>query len=361
MRYRLLGEWEVWQAINTLPIGGLREQLTECLAKRAYFRGWLALHPSFWTYYQETFAFALNCLGSDQEDLYESALDADTGDFEFDSWTQDLKDTGWLSHEIRLRYRDYWIHKLELPWVLGAGFFMTHLLDGDSAVNTLNWYETSGDPFCQKFKPQQLNALYRNSDARLPCLSLSPSGLLVTPDDLTPEVGQLSDAAFSTIAVFSAEDVTQHLGLSRNVRDFCRKAVVDCGQRACLNWRACLMEISDRVPFEGKACASPDYVSKASQMRVYAGNVKHWTESVVRWALRENLRMVRLYEPVVGPYQSQVSHLRQELRRFGVALSLYRRQWDAVHSPHCSGSYEQSSHGFTERANESIKSWVESV
>ena len=28
---------------------------------------------------------------------------------------------------------------LELPWQLGAEFFMKHLYDGDSASNTLGW------------------------------------------------------------------------------------------------------------------------------------------------------------------------------------------------------------------------------
>lgn len=356
LRYRLLGEWEVWHAIAALPPGALREQMTDCLARRAYFKGWLTLHPSFWTYYQETCAFTLNCLGIKQEDDYEAALAAETGIELFDSWTQELKDTGWLPHEVRLQYRDYWIKELGLPWVLGAAFFMTHLLDGDSAVNTLHWYEASGDKFCQDFKPQQLRSLFRGTDAELPSLSLSPSGLLVTPDDLAPEIGQLSEAAFSTVAVLAAEDVNHHLSLSRNVGDFCRKAVIDCGQRACSNWQADLIEVDGHMPFEGRGSAGPHHVSKPTRMRVYAGQVKRWTDSVVRWALRENLRMVRLYEPMVGPYHSQLSRLRCELRRVGVSLSLYRRQWDAAHSPHSQARFEDSVSGFTERANAALKS-----
>ena len=36
-------------------------------------------------------------------------------------------------------FASIWIHTLNLPWQLGADFFLKHLLDGDPASNTLSW------------------------------------------------------------------------------------------------------------------------------------------------------------------------------------------------------------------------------
>lgn len=354
LRFRLLGEWEVWRAVTALQPGALREQLTDCLAWRSYSKGWLALHPSFWNFYREQCHYALDHLTLEQQDLYDSALAAETGKRHFDLWTKELMDTGWLPHGLRLQYRRYWVRQLQLPWVLGAAFFMSHLLDGDSAVNTLYWCEVSGDSLFKRFAEKPMHPLIRGTDAHLPCLSLSPSGLLVTPEDLSPEVGQLADGAFSSVAVFYADDVTCGLGFSSNVKEFCKQAVLDCGKRACANWHADLLEVAGEVHYEGQNQAGPHHVSRPTHMRVYAGRVTSWTDSVVRWALRENLRMVRLYIPVVGPYYFKLGELRRALQRVGVRLSLYRRQWDSNHHPHSGGSFEDSLAGFVERSNASL-------
>ena len=41
-------------------------------------------------------------------------------------------------------FASIWIFTLNLPWQLGADFFMQHLLDGDAASNTLSWRWVAG-------------------------------------------------------------------------------------------------------------------------------------------------------------------------------------------------------------------------
>ena len=41
-------------------------------------------------------------------------------------------------------FASIWIFTLNLPWQLGADFFMQHLLDGDPASNTLSWRWVAG-------------------------------------------------------------------------------------------------------------------------------------------------------------------------------------------------------------------------
>ena len=41
-------------------------------------------------------------------------------------------------------FASIWIFTLKLPWQQGAAFFLEHLLDGDSASNTLSWRWVAG-------------------------------------------------------------------------------------------------------------------------------------------------------------------------------------------------------------------------
>ena len=41
-------------------------------------------------------------------------------------------------------FASIWVFTLELPWQLGAEFFMKHLYDGDAASNTLGWRWVAG-------------------------------------------------------------------------------------------------------------------------------------------------------------------------------------------------------------------------
>ena len=41
-------------------------------------------------------------------------------------------------------FASIWIFTLELPWQLGARFFLEHLADGDAASNTLSWRWVAG-------------------------------------------------------------------------------------------------------------------------------------------------------------------------------------------------------------------------
>ena len=41
-------------------------------------------------------------------------------------------------------FASLWIFTFNLPWQLGANFFMENLLDGDPASNTLSWRWVAG-------------------------------------------------------------------------------------------------------------------------------------------------------------------------------------------------------------------------
>ena len=57
---------------------------------------------------------------------------------------KELKENNYLHNHTRMWFASIWIFTLELPWQLGAEFFMQHLYDGDAASNTLGWRWVAG-------------------------------------------------------------------------------------------------------------------------------------------------------------------------------------------------------------------------
>ncbi|PNY81481.1 FAD-binding domain-containing protein [Deinococcus koreensis] len=62
-----------------------------------------------------------------------------TGAVCIDSWSRDLRETGYLHNHVRMWLASYIIHHRRVWWPGGASWFITHLLDGDPANNNLNW------------------------------------------------------------------------------------------------------------------------------------------------------------------------------------------------------------------------------
>ncbi|MBD2138834.1 deoxyribodipyrimidine photo-lyase [Anabaena sp. FACHB-1237] len=62
-----------------------------------------------------------------------------TGLICIDSFTQELRQTGYLHNHIRMWLAAYIIHWRRIQWQAGAKWFLQHLLDGDPASNNMSW------------------------------------------------------------------------------------------------------------------------------------------------------------------------------------------------------------------------------
>ena len=109
---------------------------------RTYWKGWLELRPNVWTDY----VAELNKIREEYKDNqnYKNAIDGKTNIECFNYWVKELKENNYLHNHTRMWFASIWIFTLELPWQLGAEFFMQHLYDGDSASNTLGWRWVAG-------------------------------------------------------------------------------------------------------------------------------------------------------------------------------------------------------------------------
>ena len=112
---------------------------------RTYWKGWLEGRSEVW----EKYKMSLNELVEQhkfgiRKKNYDDAVNARTGIDCFDFWVNELIEFGYLHNHSRMWFASIWIHTLNLPWQLGANFFLKHLLDGDPASNTLSWRWVAG-------------------------------------------------------------------------------------------------------------------------------------------------------------------------------------------------------------------------
>ena len=146
LRQRLLLEETVVEAaIDRHGLDGAEKFIQE-VCWRTYWKGFLERRPIHWHDYHAACEEARTQQSRDRRlaaDI-DRALDGGTGIEAFDAWVHELRETGYLHNHARMWFASIWVFTLELPWALGADFFLRHLLDGDPASNTLSWRWVAG-------------------------------------------------------------------------------------------------------------------------------------------------------------------------------------------------------------------------
>ena len=109
---------------------------------RVYWKGWLELRPDVWSDYLIELDKIKKEFKNNQS--YLDAIEGKTNVDCFNQWVIELKESNYLHNHTRMWFASIWIFTLELPWQLGAEFFMQYLYDGDAASNTLGWRWVAG-------------------------------------------------------------------------------------------------------------------------------------------------------------------------------------------------------------------------
>ena len=136
--HRILVEYDIINnALSKYPISKIDKYVQEVFW-RVYWKGWLEHRPQVWDDYYNYQPKEINT------DKLNKAIEGNTGIDCFDSWVSELTNNNYLHNHTRMWFASIWIFTLKLPWQLGANFFMEHLLDGDSASNTLSWRWVAG-------------------------------------------------------------------------------------------------------------------------------------------------------------------------------------------------------------------------
>ena len=142
IRYRLLSEEDIIKKTLSINSFTKTEKFIQEIYWRTYWKGWLEHRPNVYDDYLTERNELLKKLSNTS--MYQKAINGETHLTFFNDWIKKLKEDGYLHNHVRMWFASIWIFTLNLPWQLGAEFFLKYLYDGDSASNTLSWRWVAG-------------------------------------------------------------------------------------------------------------------------------------------------------------------------------------------------------------------------
>ena len=220
------------------------EKFIQEIMWRTFWKGWMELRPDVWADYLLELNQIKDKYKNDQD--YKKAVEGSTEIQCFNEWVGELKENNYLHNHARMWFASIWIFTLELPWQLGAEFFMQHLYDGDPASNTLGWrwvagIQTQGKNYLasewnikkftdNRFKNIKLkeNASPKKVEKFYPIIKkdfINPDieegkNLLVFENSLSLELSELINNKFNKIKLITNQNHNRQIKLSKKTMNF---------------------------------------------------------------------------------------------------------------------------------------------
>lgn len=341
VRHRLVREDEIVRSVLGHHSFRSAEKFVQEVVWRTYWKGWLELRPSVWRRYRDAVEARVRDLDRDAglRRRWEEATLGQTGIPCFDAWVQELIDIGYLHNHTRMWFASIWIFTLELPWELGADFFLRHLVDGDPASNTLSWrwvagLQTKGKTYLaqasniSKFTAGRFKNVrglaaeappleddWAVSPAALPSVDVIPAGKsvgqLISEDDCDPLSLGLPLHRVKAAAGIPMTQGRSPLPAGERPAAFSAGAVADA-----------LVRTHDET-----GCPTMTLSSDAS------------AEDLIDWARSAGVdEIVTGYVPV-GPMADWLDDIQSALSKAGLTLRTRRRAWDEVLWPHATKGF----------------------
>ncbi|MBD1132908.1 DNA photolyase [Pelagibacterales bacterium SAG-MED45] len=211
---------------------------------RVYWKGWLELRPNVWSDYLIELKKLREEFKNNQN--YIDAVEGNTNLECFNQWVNELKENNYLHNHSRMWFASIWTFTLELPWQLGAEFFMKHLYDGDPASNTLGWrwvagIQTQGKHYLasewniKKFTNNRFqniklneNAVPKVSEKSYPLIkkefnnpqNIEEKNLLIFENNLSFEITDFKENKFKKIYLISNKNENRSIKLSEKLVKF---------------------------------------------------------------------------------------------------------------------------------------------
>ena len=222
---------------------------------RIYWKGWLELRPNVWSDYLEDLKKIKENFKDNQN--YLNAISGKTNIECFNYWVNELKNHNYLHNHARMWFASIWIFTLNLPWQLGAEFFIKHLYDGDAAANTLGWrwvagVQTQGKNYLasewniKKFTNNRFSNIKLNENAP-PKTSdktyaasklefnnpqnLEEKNLLIFENNLSFEISDFKDQKFKKVFLISNKNKNRTIELNERLVKFKCQLIEDQKKR----------------------------------------------------------------------------------------------------------------------------------
>ena len=340
LRLRLVLEQDIVRTAVQEHCAETADKFIQDVIWRGYFKGWLERRPIIWDQYLEGLNSDLSALERDRSlrQRVEVAELGQTGLDCFDSWAEELVETGYLHNHARMWFASIWVFTLGLPWRIGADFFYRHLLDGDAASNTLSWrwvvglhtrgktYRAKAENIAQftagRFTPStsdlaagitgleatEPDGLPEVRPLRLvtPPQKNLPTALLITDQDCRIEDFDMGALDIRTTATLSTASLRSPRSISKHVMQFESGALADAAQRVGVS--PIIMEPT-----------SPDLL--------------------IKWATDAGAKQIITPFVTCGPLRNFIDAAVPILAKQGITLCEWQRDWDLAIWPHATAGF----------------------
>ena len=262
---------------------------------RTYWKGWMELRSGVWDDYLIDLKKVKEEFKDDKN--YLNAIEGNTEIECFNAWVNELKNYNYLHNHTRMWFASIWIFTLDLPWQLGAEFFMQHLLDGDTASNTLGWrwvagIQTKGKHYLasewniKKFTNNRFQNIKLNENAPPKIndknytilhktfenpVGIESKNLLIFENNLAFEITDFVSKKFKKIILVSNKNENKIIKLSENVVNFKASLLEDQKKRLQEKSIDCeVINIDEIKNLESSYCLYPtigenlDYINQNS-------------------------------------------------------------------------------------------------
>ena len=322
VRHRLISEQDVVAAVLNAHSSAAAEKFVQEIFWRTYWKGWLQQRPTVWQQYLAELEYqkSRKIFG------LESALNGETGIECFDHWVDELRNIGYLHNHARMWFASIWIFTLRLPWQLGADFFLTHLLDGDPASNTLSWRWVAGLQTIGKHYMASADNIERYSVGRFerPELAMHAEPLTgIDHPNPVPIIRVPAPPSGRYMLLLTEEDMFPLDALPKGV-EIISLATVDPVQPCA----------PDVATFRQAALQSAAN-DLSAHLGVAAKSIGDWNAlDLVDWAKECGVANIVTAAAPVGFVAPKLELLAQGLAAHGVKLHYVRREWDDLCWPH---------------------------
>ena len=275
----IISEIEIINKVLKKHLFNKSEKFIQEVLWRIYWKGWLELRPEVWDDFLINLKACREKYKLDKN--YLKAIEGNTNIQCFNDWVKELKETNYLHNHARMWFASIWIFTLDLPWDLGAEFFLKHLYDGDSASNTLGWrwvagIQTPGKHYLasewniKKFTNNRYEKIKLNESAKpkvsTKVYSVSKNNfsnseingvktLLIFDNNLSFEFSDFKDKKFNKILIVNSIESRKIL-LSDNVMKFKKSLLQDQLKRLKnLSIDCEIVKIGDIKKYSDDVCA----------------------------------------------------------------------------------------------------------
>ena len=307
IKRRFITEKQVFKKISKNKSDVNIDQFVTQLFWRTYFRGWLETHKWVYEQYEK------------EKKTYDIPLK--TGIKCFDSWTEELIETGYLHNHARMWYASIWIFTLQKSWQSGAFFFKDNLIDWCPASNTLGWRWVAGLHTIGKHYVAMENNINFFTNLKFnPQKQINEKVMAIECDFLNKEA-----LSFFYNKTELSSDL-QNIGIILNNNDLSLNLVLD---NLNLSYDACIFtNLENKIHKNNLIKKFEESIFDDVIKRNINFNIKDDFESLLKWVQIKQIRNLVIPYETVGNTILNNSKFLEKINDNKIQIIFYLRKWD---------------------------------